>query len=265
MPSLEWLTHHRLLTLGLGVAAVVVAVAVGVWFFVLSNPTTPLNLRQALRLYRQDQRGAADTALALPTAGVYRYRTTGGEHLSFADISRSFPAATDMIVTDDRCATLRWEPLVQHVEGLVECPLGGGAFGITSASSYEDIAGTRTTEIIRCPARTYLVPPDPRPGLQWHATCHAAGQTVVVTGRIVGMTSVRVGGHAVPALHTRLDLAYSGAESGTNPNDYWISPRDGLILGQQETVDMSQSAGPLGSVRYTEQMGIRIASATPLR
>ena len=85
MPSLEWLTHHRLLTLGLGVAAVVVAVAVGVWFFVLSNPTTPLNLRQALRLYRQDQRGAADTALALPTAGVYRYRTTGGEHLSFAE------------------------------------------------------------------------------------------------------------------------------------------------------------------------------------
>ncbi len=69
----------------------------------------------------------------------------------------------------------------------------------------------------------------------------------------------------MPAIHTRLTLAFSGAESGTNPNDYWVSTKDGLILSQRETVDVSQQAGPLGSVRYSEQMAIRIASPTPVR
>ena len=62
------------------------------------------------------------TARAFLPAGVYRYRTSGGEQLSLADISRSFPATSEMIVTQDGCATMKWEPLVQHMEGLVECP-----------------------------------------------------------------------------------------------------------------------------------------------
>jgi len=82
---------------------------------------------------------------------------------------------------------------------------------------------------------------------------------------VVGNSSVNVGGHTVPAIHTRLALTFSGAESGTNPNDYWVSAKNGLILSQRETVDVSQQAGPLGSVRYSEKMAIRIASPTPVR
>jgi hypothetical protein len=81
---------------------------------------------------------------------------------------------------------------------------------------------------------------------------------------VVGASSVDVGGHGIPALHTRLTLTFSGAETGTNPNDYWIS-QDGVILQQKETVAVSQSAGPLGSVHYTEQMAISLTSATPTR
>ena len=62
-----------------------------------------------------------------------------------------------------------------------------------------------------------------------------------------------------------MTLTFTGAESGTNPNDYWVSPQNGLILDQRESVDVSQQAGPLGSVKYTEQMAIKIASPTPLR
>ena len=88
---------------------------------------------------------------------------------------------------------------------------------------------------------------------------------MVSDGLLVGTTSVNVGGHQVPAIHTRVTLTFSGNESGTNPNDYWVSPQNGLILDQQETVNVSQQAGPLGSVRYSEQMMIKIASPTPLR
>jgi hypothetical protein len=266
MPVFSWTSHHKLLVVGAGFAVLVAAVALGLWFFLLRNPTTPVSLRQALRLYRQDQRQApTGTPSRLPPDGVYRFRTSGGEQLSFGGIARAFPPASDMIVTDAACATLKWEPLEQHMEGLVECPLPGGAYGITTDLSYEEIAGSATTSDISCPAGTYLVPPRPHPGATWQTVCHAANLRVVTTGRVLGLTSVNVGGQQVPAVHTRLTLSFSGAESGTNPNDYWVSTTDGLILAQRETVDVSQQAGPLGSVRYTEQMGISINSATPDR
>jgi hypothetical protein len=266
MSPLTWAAHHRLLTLGLGLTVVIVAVLFGMWYFVLRTPATQVDLRQALRLYRADQRaGRTSGSGRLPPSGVYRYRTTGGEQLSLAGIDRAFPADTEAIVTDTRCATVEWEPLQQHTEGLVECPMADGGLGLSSALSYEQIAGTQTTDVIRCPATTYFVPPGPQPGRRWHGTCHATGQTVGVSGLVVGTSSVRVEGRAVPALHTRLTLTFSGSESGANPNDYWISLQDGLILRQRETVAVSQKAGPLGSVRYSEQMAITIDSTAPAR
>ncbi|MGD0392163.1 MAG: hypothetical protein ABSC41_05925 [Acidimicrobiales bacterium] len=266
MPALTWLNQHKFFVLGAGVVVLIVAVAVGFWFFILRDTATPVNLRQALRLYRQDQHaGKATNASELPPPGVYRYRTTGDEQLSFGGIKRLFPSATNMIVTENGCATEKWEPFEQHMEGIVECPLQSGAYGITTTLSYEQIAGTQTTDVIRCPPDTYLVPPDAHAGERWHAVCHSTGLNVDWSGVVVGNASVNVGGHAVPAIHTRLTLTFSGAESGTNPNDYWVSAKDGLILSQRETVDVSQQAGPLGSVRYSEQMAIRIASPTPVR
>ncbi len=266
MPALTWISHHKLLLLGAGVALLIGVVAVGVWFFILRGTSTPVNLRQALRLYRQDQRpGQAHKAVDLPLPGVYRYRTSGDEQLNFGGITRTFPTATNMIVTDDRCATDRWDPLEQHMEGLVECPLRGGAYGITSSLTYEEIAGVQTTDVISCPTDTYLVPPDPRAGERWKTKCHSTGLNVVSSGLVVGNSPVNVGGQTVPAIHTRLTLRFSGSESGTNPNDYWVSPKDGLILAQRETVDVSQQAGPLGSVHYRERMAITLASSTPVR
>ena len=95
--------------------------------------------------------------------------------------------------------------------------------------------------------------------------CHATGQRVAFSGRVIGTSSINVGGRNLPALHTRLTLSFSGSESGANPTDYWVSIQDGLILRQRETVAVAQQAGPLGSVHYSEQMAIALASVTPIR
>ncbi len=266
MPVLNWISLHRLWALGIGVAVVIAAVAAGAWFFMLRSPTTQIDLRQALRLYRQDQdSAAAGSSDKLPASGVYRYQTSGVERLSVGDITRNFPAFTNLIVTDARCSTMRWEPFEEHVEGLVTCPSPNGSMSITSVPSYEQIAGTQTTTVLQCPPGTYLLPPEPVAGEQWQTTCHAAGQTVVVTGQVVGTAMVDVGRIQMPAVHTRLSMALSGSESGTNPNDYWLSASTGLILRQSETVEVSQQAGPLGSVHYEEHMSIELASIHPMR
>ena len=268
MSVLVWAGQHRLWMFGLGIVMLLVTAAAGVWFFVLRSPGTEVDLRQALRLYRQDDRGSTSAQAArLPRPGVYAYRTSGSEQLSFGDIGRQFPSSSEMIVTDaGGCSTMRWVPLVQHSESIAVCPEADDAYRVESMSSKETIAGVQTTMVIRCPSSTYLVPPDPAAGDRWRSTCASAGhQKIEVTGRVVGQARVEVGGRQMPALHTRLTLRFSGAESGTNPNDYWLSAGDGLVLRQRETVNVSQGAGPLGSVRYQETMAIGLRSAQPVR
>jgi hypothetical protein len=265
MPVLTWINNHRLWTLGT-VCILLLGAAAAFWFFVLRSPGTPVGVQQAIRYYRQTQRSkSTGSKTTLPPSGVYRYGTSGGESLSIGGITRSFPAVTDLIVTDGRCATMAWEPLEQHVEEIVECPLPQGGFGATTFSSYEEIAGTKTTDRIACPATTYFVPPHPYVGEHWHAECSSTDQRVGLEGRVMGRTPIDVSGHSVSALHARITLDFSGSETGTNPNDYWIDPTDGLILRQHETVGIYQKAGPLGSVRYAEQMTIAIDSEVPLR
>jgi hypothetical protein len=265
MPALTWMSQHRWWALGVGATTLLVLVVAGVWFFVFRSPATRVDLRQALRLYRLEEKaepGATDRLL--PSDGVYQYRTSGGEQLSVGGISRSFPATSDMIVTGDRCATMEWEPFEQHMEGLVECRQNDGALSIGSALSYEEIAGTRTTSVIDCPADTYFVPPHWFAGERWRSTCRSGDEKVEFAGQVIGSSTVDVGRKEVPALHTRLTLTFSGSEFGTNPNDYWIG-WDGLILRQRESVNVAQNAGPLGSVRYTEEMAITLTSMTPSR
>ena len=267
MPVLRSVMRHWVWTLVVVIVAVVLCSAAWVWFFVLRTPATRVGVSQALRTYRAEQRsGTAGAATHLPPSGVYQYQTSGGEQLSMAGISRPFPGNSELIVTDDAgCTTMKWEPLVQHTEGWVACRQRDGALSITSAPSYEQIAGTQNTTVIRCPAGMYFLPPDPRTGERWRTTCHSPGETVVFSGEVLGTGSVKVGSVDVPALHTEILLTFSGTESGTNPNTFWISSDDGLILSQEETADFSQKVGPLGSVRYTEQMQIRLKSTVPLR
>jgi hypothetical protein len=267
MSPLTWLASHRFwLALGIAVPVLLIAAAAGLWFFVLRSPGTQVSLRQALRLYRLEQKtGPPNEGARLPPSGVYRYRTSGGEQLSIGGISRSFPATSAMIITEDGCATMKWEPLMQHVEGLVECPEPNGSLAVKAALSYEEIAGTTTSSVIQCPAAAYFVPAHWFAGEQWNATCHSDGEKVVVAGEVVGDSWVDVGRDREPAVHLRLTLTFSGSEVGTNPNNYWVSLNDGLILRQRETVDITEKAGPFGSVRYTEQMAITLASIVPER
>lgn len=264
MPFMTWVNHHRVLVSGFGFVVLLLTAVAGVWFFVLRSSGTQIDLRQALRLYREDERAAADTT-GLPEPGVYRYRTSGDEQLSLAGIGRSFPSSSELVVTDGGCSSMDWVPLVQHTEGIVLCREPDGGLTMTEATSVETIAGVHASSVMKCPATAYYIPPDPRPGERWSAVCHAPGQTDRLTGQVVGAGVVTVDGRSMPALHTRVDTAVSGDESGTDPTDYWVSPTTGLIYREQEEVSVSQSAGPLGAVHYQERMAIAMSSLAPAR
>jgi hypothetical protein len=260
----HWVQQHRLLSV-LVLAVVILSSAGGTaWALVFRTVSSPVGLREALRIYRREQSGKALASLRnrLPAPGVYTYRTSGGEGLNLVGVARNFPSSTSMIVAEGRCATVSWVPITQHTEVTTVCDGAGGALTVPRLVTDESIAGTTTTSTVECPATAYLLPPAPRPGQHWGVTCSlvSPAEKVAMKGEVLGPATMVVGGRRVLVEHTRFTLTYDGTEHGTNPTDFWVVPTSGLIVREQESVAMSQ-----GGVRYDEDMDAVLAGFDPAR
>ncbi len=258
----HWVQQHRLLSV-IVLALFMVSCAGGTaWALVFRTVSSPVGLRDALRMYRREQtaKTLATVRNRLPAPGVYTYRTSGGESLNLVGVARSFPASTSMIVADGRCATVSWVPITQHTEATTVCNAANGALTIPKLVTDETIAGSTSTSIINCPASTYLLPPGARPGQRWGVTCLLASpaERIELAGRALGQSTMVVGGQPVSVMHTRLMLTFTGTEHGTNPTDFWIVPSSGLIVREQETVGVTQ-----GTVHYTENMETTLTRLDP--
>jgi hypothetical protein len=261
----HWVQQHRWLSI-IVLAFVIVSCAGGTaWALVFRTVSSPVGLREALRMYRREQTEKVLTTLRnrLPAPGVYTYRTHGGEGLSLMGVQRSFPDSTSMIVTGDTCARVSWVPITQHTETTTLCSGPGGSLTESGVVTDESIAGTSTTSKLSCPATAYVIPPDVRPGRQWTATCALdnPAERVSLHGRVLGPATVTVGNQAVNTMHTRVTLDYVGGTlRGTSPTDFWVLPASGLIVREKESVAVDQ-----GSVHYSEAMVATLAGLSPER
>jgi hypothetical protein len=259
----QWVQQHRVLSV-LILALVIVSSAGGTaWALVFRTVSSPVGLREALRIYRREQTEKVLQTLLdrLPSPGVYSYRTTGGESLSLPGMDRSFPTTTSMIVTGGSCATVSWVPLTQHTETTTECAGRDGGFTVPRLVTHESIAGSETTSAVACPATAYLLPPQATAGQRWSARCalQSPAEKVALAGEALGQSTMSIAGHSVTVEHTRITLSFDGAEAGTNPTDFWIVPSSGLIVQEKEAV-----AATSGGVRYSETMLSALTSLSPL-
>jgi hypothetical protein len=260
----QWVQQHRLLAV-LILAFVIVGSAGGTaWALVFRTVSSPVGLRQALRIYRREQTDKVLQTLRdhLPSPGVYSYRTTGGESLSLPGTARSFPSTTSMIVTGNDCATISWLPLTQHTETMTECAGPGGGFVVPRLVTTESIAGTDTTSIVSCPPTAYLMPPGAVPGQKWAATCalRSPAEKVLLAGVALGQSTMSIGGRPVTVEHARVTLTFEGSQAGNNPSDFWIVPSSGLVVQEKEEVAVTS-----GGVSYSENMRSTLTSLSPRR
>jgi hypothetical protein len=260
----QWVQQHRLLSV-LVLALVIVSSAGGTaWALVFRTVSSPVGLREALRMYRREQTDKVVASLRnrLPAPGVYTYRTSGGEGLSLIGVQRAFPSTTSMIVAGGGCASVSWVPITQHTESTTVCAGTDGALSVPRLVTNESIGGTTTTSTVRCPATAYLLPPAAHPAGRWAATCSltSPAEKVSLAGEALGPATMVVGGHEVSVEHTRLTFTFTGIDGGTNPTDFWIIPSSGLIVREHETVGVTQ-----GGVRYTESMDAMLTGLDPAR
>jgi hypothetical protein len=261
----HWVQQHRWLAI-IVLAFVIVSCAGGTaWALVFRTVSSPVGLREALRMYRREQTEKMLTTLRnrLPAPGVYTYRTRGGEGLSLMGVQRSFPDSTSMIVTGDQCAVVSWVPITQHSETTTLCTGPAGSLTEASVVSDESIAGTSTTSKVTCPSTAYLMPPGARAGQLWQAKCSMdnPAEPVSMHGRVIGPATVTVDRRRVATVHTRVTFTYtSGNLRGSSPTDYWVVPSSGLIVQERESVGVTQ-----GGVHYSEAMDTTLTRLDPDR
>lgn len=260
----NWVQQHRWLSV-LVLAVIILTSAGGTaWALVFRTVSSPIGLREALREYRKEQTAKVLGSLRahLPAPGVYTYRTTGGESLNLMGVSRGFPPWTAMIVADNRCAAVSWQPLAEHTETTTMCSAPGDGLSLPRLVTFESIAGSQTTSTVTCPATVWLLPPAPSKEVRWSATCSLASprEPVLMTGASLGSSTMTVAGSPVDVEHVRVDLRYEGVQSGTNPTDFWVVPSTGLIVRERELVSVDQ-----GGVHYSESMDDVLTGLSPLR
>ena len=218
------------------------------WALVFRTVSSPVGLREALRMYRREQTSKVIASLRnkTPVPGVYTTDQRGREPQS-GGCGAPVPLEH---VHDRRRRGLRnvsRVPITQHTEAMTVCNGPGGALSIPKLVTNESIAGSTTTSTVDCPATAYLYPPAVCPGQRWGATGVPASpaEKVLLTGQALGPATMVVGGHAVSVEHTRVTLTFIGSENGTNPTDFWFVPGNGLIVRERESVGVTQGERPL--------------------
>jgi hypothetical protein len=244
--------------------ALVLLVLVGAPAFILGGKlwVGDVDLDEALARFRAAGPAAATPVPGLPTPGVYRYRTTGGEHISFLDYQRDYSRTTMRVVTRHGCGVRerQWF-VVQHLEYYDRCPDG------TLSAYGTDIAywWTHGTQDFRCPPGGSLDMAGRHPGDTVTWDCRDEDTRAAQTPEYVGDEEVIVDGRPMQARHTRWTTLFSGATRGTAVVDDWFDPSNGLVLRERRNIGLRVGSPFVGTVAYIDTSEFTLVSLTPAR
>ncbi len=220
----------------------------------------PVGLDEAVVRFRAAGPEAAVPVEGLPVPGVYRYRTTGGERVSFLDYKRDYSPVTMRIVTRRGCGVRETQLfLVQHVEYYDRCGERLVAYGTDIAYWW-----THGTQDFRCDGGSFDGA-GMRPGDRVEWDCADEDTTAHQITEYVGDEEVEVDGRRVPARHTRWTTIFSRATEGTAVVDDWFDPRTGLVLVERRNIGLRVGSPFVGELAYIDVSDYVLLSTDPER
>jgi len=221
-----------------------------------------LDRREAVARFRAAGPAATapETVPGLPTTGVYRYRTTGGEVVSLFDTERAYSSETMRIVTRRGCG-VREEQffVIQHIEYYDRC-------GDRLVTYGTDIAywWTHGTQDFACEGGTFDMAGG-RPGDRVEWSCADEDTRARQVTEYVGDEAVEVEGVSLPARHVRWITLFSGATLGGADVDDWFDPVTGLVLREKRHIGLQVGSQFVGRLTYTDVSEFTLLSTTPDR
>lgn len=210
-----------------------------------------------------------------PAPGVYRYAGSGTETLSLPPLSQSEGPTMPGSVTlqGANCWIFRLDYSTHHWQTWRYCrhdgnlwEAGGQTWQVWSVGPLDVTNLTSFT----CVGGSMALPAAGSPGQQWHSRRYGSNSSIkghtVTSGpyRLLGYTTVPIGGVKVRAAHFLRRREDSGAQRGTEKAQVWVDARTGLPLRLRQDLTIRTST-PFGSSTYTQVGELSLVSLTAHR
>ena len=213
---------------------------------------------------RPSSAALAPTAYVLPAAGVYTYRTTGGEQISVAGAHHDYPPQTTATVT--HLGGCRWQirgdVIKEHEDLRTFCGQTSNLYQDEQAR-WITFYGKREGEDITFNPPQLVNNVAQQPGAK--SSSHGSdpqGDGVDVVGTYLGRVPIVIGGKTVEAVRLHLTATSTGQSQGTSVDEMWLDPLTGLTLRWDRKVDSTTNSFG-ANVRYTETASFVHESLTP--
>ncbi len=258
----------------LGVLLLVGAGAVVFLFVTRENPEAR-NVDEAVEDFRSSTTDAQE-ANANPTGprpGVYQLEGEGREAISIPPVEQTdgSPMPMTITATPDRCWTLRidyneahWQDWDLCLDGTTVTEMGGHTFQRWDFGA----ATVENLSTFVCDPPVPFAVLDAEPGEEFDRSCTGTNDQVpgtttsAGTVRVEAIEKIDVGGKEVEAMHLLRHNDLTGAQSGMEDLDLWLSSTDALPLRAERSVTVD-SDSPIGTVTYTEEGTWQLQSLEP--
>ena len=260
----------------IGLVAVILVVCGGAftWRWRQRGPERP-SVAGAIGRFRTSSTVSSPAVSSGPKAGVYIYKGTGSEKLSFLATSQTQGPTEPGTITaqPNGCWQFRIDYNSFHHQTWNRCPKGGKLFesGGTADQRFDFVSFKMGEHsVTTCTPPVVIADLAATPGSTVPVHCTGRSRTTKTTftqtgvAVFVGRETVEVGKVRVPAVHTREELTLTGGQTGNSTVDIWFAVSDGLPLKESHIIKVvSPAPAPLEHVTYTELGRWQLTSTTP--
>jgi hypothetical protein len=253
----------------LAVGVLALLAGAGVLYVITSDTTTPVDVEDAVDVYREEHSSAEATTTTspeqrrLPAPGVYVYATEGSEGIDIlGGATHHYPAETTLTIDHVACGVRqRWTPIEERSDDEELCVTDDGLARNTLHTHHEFFNLADDQDFV-CEPGYVVIPAEPSPGDTWSTRCDADAATLIGTGEVVGDETLDVAGTDVDTVHVRVEETSTGSSDGTSSDDYWFRTSDGLLVARESSVQ-TRSDSPVGTATYTERFSLHLTSLEP--
>ena len=243
-----------------GALVAVVAAGAAAWWFVLRDPTEPVDVEEAVTSFRTETEPGNSSPIP---EGVYVYETDGFETTSaLTGKTHRYPKRSTITITAAPCgARLLWQVFDGRSTEWVYCVADDG-WEIASQDERHTFFGTTERTTYTCESTP--IRPEASPPSRWPVRCATDSAEETGVGRLLGTESVRVAGEPVVTEHVRKKTQFSGEIRGFAKHDLWFDSKSGVPV-KIVMVSRTTNDSPVGEVTYDEDVTLTLTSLEPRR
>ncbi len=201
----------------------------------------------------------------LPPAGVYTYRTTGGEQISVAGAHHDYPPESTATVTHVGGCHWRveFDVIKEHTDILNLCSRTN-ELRQSSQARWVSFFGKRDGQEFTFSPPALVSDATERPGARSQALGKGDERgDVQLVRTYVGREPISIDERTIMSVHIHLDGTAAGKASGKSVDDVWLDPATGVALRWERSVDAIADAAFGAKVHYTENAKFILESLQP--